>query len=204
MQTFMCYHSHPKTMADLDDARLGKQRLETLQILRALRGEQDGYTNHPAVRMWEGYEPALVLYGLFVCHEWRIVRGFNDTVWGDLARYAKECGMLDIEPELSKTARAVGVLEGQEVEQPPWLRDKWVLRSHRSNLMRKAPHIYAEKYDGTPENMPYLWPVIDHFEGHGYDLRLSKPDLARLETGERILPEGLRQDGQFVIAEETE
>jgi hypothetical protein len=75
-----------------------------------------------------------------------------------------------------------------EVEPPPWIRDKWVLRSHRSNLMRKAPHIYGDKYDGTPENMPYLWPVIDHMKPDGYYLRLSKPDMARLATGERVLP----------------
>jgi hypothetical protein len=191
MQTFVCYHSHVKTMADLDNARLGKQRLETLQILRALRGETDAYANHPAVRMWEGYEPALVLYGLFVCHEWRIVRGHKDALWGDLAKLAKEYGMLDIEPELSKTGRAVGVLPGQEVEPPPWLGDKWVLRSHRSNLLRKAPHIYRAKYDGTPENMPYLWPELNHKGPGGYWLHISKPDLARLETGERVLPQGL-------------
>lgn len=177
MQTFVTYFSHPKTMADLDNARLGKQRLETLQILRTLQGEEDTshYNNHPAVRMWEGYEPALVLYGLFVCHEWRIVRKHSDTIWGDLAERAKGYGMLGRPPEI-------------EVEQPPWLRDKWVIRSHRSNLMRKAPHIYAKKYAGTPENMPYLWPVLDHKEPEGYKLRISKPDMARLNSGERTLP----------------
>lgn len=206
MQTFVTYFSHSKTMADLDQARLGKQRLETLQILKVLRGEAEGYTNHQAVRMWEGYEPALVLYGLFVCHEWRIVRGNADKTWGDLAAFAKEYGMLDIEPELSKTGRAVGVLEGQEIEQPPWLTDRWVLRSHRSNLMRKAPHYYADKYEGTPENMPYLWPVLDHAADSGYWLTLSKPDLARLESGERELPDGLFEDAGLVFPtpEETE
>src|SRR5690349_458766 len=102
MQTFVMYFSHPKTMADLDNARLGKQRLETLQILRALRGESDS-SNHPAVRMWEGYEPALVLYGLFVCHEWRIVRKFNDSIWGDLANMAIEYNML-VSPSDPKNA----------------------------------------------------------------------------------------------------
>lgn len=198
MITFCTYMTHPRTMADLDKARLNKQRLETLQILRALRGEIDAWQTHPAVQMWAGYEPALVLYGLFVCHEWRIVRGFDDNIWGDLAKYAKEYGMLDIEPELSKKGRAIGVLPGQEVENPPWLTDKWVLRSHRSRLMAKAEHIYGQKYDGTPWNMPYLWPVIDSSRPDRYTLRVTRADLARLDSGERELPEGLSIDGQTV------
>ncbi|MBK8246369.1 MAG: MSMEG_6728 family protein [Gemmatimonadetes bacterium] len=180
---------HPKTMADLDDARLGKQRLETLQILRTLNGDTDGYANHPAVQMWAGYEPALILYGLFVCHEWRIVRGRSDKLWGDFAQMAHECGMLDVEKRFNKEGKVSAVyMDGTTPEDPPWLKDRWVLRSHRSNLMRKAPHIYGDKYDGTPENMPYLWPVIDPMKTEGYYLRLSKPDMARLATGERVLP----------------
>src|SRR5438128_759034 len=153
MQTFVTYHSHVKTFRDLDTARLGKQRVEAKQILMALRGEtSSSWNNHPAVQMWAGYEPALVWYGLLCCHEWRIVRGFNDKLWGDFALYAKGCGML-------VTDDAAHAINECPVEQPPWLADKWVLRSHRSRLVQKAEHIYADKYPGTPEDMPYLWPV---------------------------------------------
>ena len=184
MQTFMCYFDHAKTAADLDTARLGKQRVEVVQILKALRGDTDAYTNHPAVRMWEGYEPALLLYGLVVCYEWRVKRGHNDEVWHQLE-------------EMSPTYwNGQSPLQNERYDAPPWARDKWVIRSHRSNLMRKAPHYYAEKYDGTPENMPYLWPVL--VDPGTYYLRLSRPDLERLEKGERILPEGFDLEGDIV------
>lgn len=175
MQTFTCYFDHRRTAADLDTARLGKQRVEVIQILEALRGDTDVYANHPAVRMWEGYEPALLLYGLAICYEWRVKRGYSDNVWHQLE-------------EMSPTYwDGRHPLENERYNAPPWARDTWVLRSHRSNLMRKVPHIYGPKYDGTPENMPYLWPVIDPMKPEGYYLRLSKPDLARLQSGERSL-----------------
>ena len=47
MQTFLPYSSFDLTMECLDYRRLGKQRVEAFQILRALRGETDGWTNHP-------------------------------------------------------------------------------------------------------------------------------------------------------------
>jgi hypothetical protein len=142
--------------------------------------------------MWEGYEPALVLYGLFVCHEWRIVRGCRDNSWGEFARFAKLYKMLATE---QPTPSGSLYMAAEAPEDPPWLQDKWVLRSHRSNLIRKAPHIYADKYPGTPENMPYLWPVMDG-KG-GYYLRLSRPDLDRMQAPyfERELPEGLLLTG---------
>ena len=48
----------------LDPLRLGKQRVEALQILRALTVPGYGWRHHPAVKMWAGYEEALVRYGL--------------------------------------------------------------------------------------------------------------------------------------------
>ena len=60
MQTFLPYPDDRASAADLDDRRLGKQRVETLQILRALTWRTYGWQNHPAVRMWRGFVPALV------------------------------------------------------------------------------------------------------------------------------------------------
>jgi len=183
MQTFVTHKTHAKTMRALDNDRLEKQRAETIQILSVLRGETDGYANHPAVRMWEGYEPALVLYGLFVAHEWRIERGHNDTTWGKFAELAQEYGMVPSEP---------GQLLTAPVARPAWLDDLWVLRSHRSNLLRKAEHHYGEQFPGTPDDMPYLWPLNDD---HGsYKLYVSKADVPRLANGERVLPDALAID----------
>lgn len=70
MQTFLPYEDYSWSAAVLDRQRLGKQRVEVMQILRALAGETIGWKNHPAVRMWRGSEYALIVYGLAVCHEW--------------------------------------------------------------------------------------------------------------------------------------
>lgn len=81
MQTFLPYKNFSKTAECLSTKHLGKQRVEVLQILNTLTGRSTGWSNHPAVRMWRGYERALCAYGLEVCAQWRYVRGFKDTCW---------------------------------------------------------------------------------------------------------------------------
>lgn len=78
MQTFLPYASFEKSARCLDNRRLGKQRVEVLQILNTLTGVSKGWNNHPAVRMWKRYERHLQVYGLVICDEW-IYRGYRDT-----------------------------------------------------------------------------------------------------------------------------
>ena len=65
MQTFLPYASFEDVARTLDRKRLGKQRVEGMQILNVL-AKPPGYTgawaNHPAVKMWRGYENALKQY----------------------------------------------------------------------------------------------------------------------------------------------
>ena len=72
MQTFLPYKDFQKTFEVLDYRRLGKQRVEAMQILNILlnRTERPGWRNHPIVRMWEGYEPAIQLYHNMCIDEW--------------------------------------------------------------------------------------------------------------------------------------
>jgi len=70
MQTFLPYADFERTAAVLDGPRLGKQRVEVLQICNALHKERGGWVNHPVTRMWRGYEPALVAYGLAIVRAW--------------------------------------------------------------------------------------------------------------------------------------
>jgi len=70
VQTFLPYDDFVASAAVLDDRRLGQQRVETYQILRALTWTSYGWKNHPAVTMWRGFTPALVRYGLDVCDAW--------------------------------------------------------------------------------------------------------------------------------------
>lgn len=79
MQTFLPHDSFIESARCLDRQRLGKQRVEVKQILNALEGNSKGWVNHPATKMWRGYEPALAAYGWACCAEW-IERGYKDTL----------------------------------------------------------------------------------------------------------------------------
>ena len=62
MQTFLPLPDFHKSLACLDSKRLGKQRLETHQILKVLSGESEAWKNHPAVKMWIGFDNSLIEY----------------------------------------------------------------------------------------------------------------------------------------------
>lgn len=138
MQTFLPHPNFYEAARTLDRQRLGKQRVETFQILKALRNEGNGWRNHPATRMWDGYEEALAMYGIAVCHEW-LNRGYKDTM---LER---------VEGMLPKIRR--------HVDFPAWLGDEEFHRSHQSNLIRKFPEHYGPLFPGVPDDLPYVWPV---------------------------------------------
>src|SRR5829696_6328403 len=78
MQTFTPYSDFEATARALDTKRLGKQRVEVTQIVRALTVPGYAWASHPAVLMWKGYEEALGRYGLTMCRVWT-ERGFADT-----------------------------------------------------------------------------------------------------------------------------
>jgi hypothetical protein len=138
MQTFVPYGSDFIANARvLDRQRLGKQRVETWQILNALRGLSKGWTNHPATRMWRGYEGALAQYGAAMCREW-IARGYHDT-------------MLE---------RFYPLLPTPFDPWPHWLGWEDVAISHRSNLIRKDPGFYGPLWPDVAPDLPYLWPVV--------------------------------------------
>lgn len=152
MQTFLPVPGFDESALLLDDARLGKQRVETLQVLRALELPDYGWGNHPAVRMWRGRTPALVAYGLAMVRGWR-VRGHADGTAPLIAEFAPE--VVDVaQDELA----AAGLL-------PSWLGDEALHRSHRSNLLAKDPDHYrpllAGLFGPEPDDLPYVWPGPD-------------------------------------------
>jgi hypothetical protein len=129
----------------LDDLRLGKQRVETMQVLRALvYPTYRGWKNHPATRMWRGFTEALVAYGLEVCAEWSR-RGRADAVRDALLAFTG--GAV---PDV-RALRRHGAL-------PPWLGWEPVHVSHRSALVRKHPEHYRAYFPDVPDDLPYVWP----------------------------------------------
>src|SRR4051794_25934773 len=144
MQTFLPYPGFAASAAVLDARRLGKQRVETFQILRALTWPSYAWKNHPAVRMWRGFVPALVAYGVAVCDEWRR-RGGSDTVRDSLLEFTG--GQVPDPARLRET----GALPG-------WLGWRELHLSHRSALVRKDPEHYRPYFPDVPDDLPYLWP----------------------------------------------
>ncbi|MCB5164479.1 MSMEG_6728 family protein [Streptomyces bambusae] len=154
MQTFLPLPSFQASAAVLDGRRLGKQRVEALQVLRGLTVPGYGWRRHPAVRMWTGYEEALVRYGLEVCR-----------VWTDAGR-ADTCAASLVADYRSWRADGTGAVRTQEElagaeALPPWLGLPEFHRSHQSALVRKDPDFYRPRFPGVPGDLPYVWPSSD-------------------------------------------
>jgi hypothetical protein len=144
VQTFLPFPSFSECAAVLDNKRLGKQRVENLQIMHALFEPEYGWQNHPAVKMWRGYERSFLDYQYFICHEWSDIRGYNDTC------LEKTQLLYD-----AHTMRGEGILDD-----PWWLKNNWELHfSHQSNLIRKDPFYYGPQFPGVPSDLEYVWPV---------------------------------------------
>lgn len=152
MQTFLPVADFDRSAQLLDTARLGKQRVETLQILRAIELPDYGWANHPAVTMWRGRTAALVAYGLAMVRVWR-ERGFGDTTETQIAEFAPE-----VVGRPQSDLAAAGLL-------PSWLGDEALHRSHRSSLLAKDPEFYrprfTELFGPDRDDLPYVWPGAD-------------------------------------------
>jgi Pyrimidine dimer DNA glycosylase len=152
VQTFLPYPDFAETARVLDPRRLGKQRVEALQVLRALVVPGYGWQHHPAVAMWAGYEEALTSYGLAVCAHWTAT-GRADTCAAKLRA--------DLAAAVGRTVvRAQADLAAAN-ELPPWLGDPALHRSHRSSLVRKDPGYYRAHFPDVPDDLPYVWPASD-------------------------------------------
>ena len=144
MQTFLPYKNFEKSAQVLDWRRLGKQRVEGMQIINAIEQKPrkdgkpyKGWVNHPCSVMWKPYVPALKHYTNIIITEW-INRGYNNNM------------------EFYETDKIV---------MPHWLGDERVHSSHRANLLRKDSEWYGQygwdEASRDVETAPYVWHDID-------------------------------------------
>ena len=133
MQTFLPYPSFEESANCLDYRRLGKQRVETLQLLRSLTGQSTGWKNHPCTKMWKNCEGSLKRYGIVICNAW-IKLGYADT-----------------------TLEKITNIIVPDTDDPYWLGDEDFHLSHKSNLLRKQRDWYSKFWD-VPDDLPYVWP----------------------------------------------
>lgn len=131
MQTFLPYEDFTKTAKTLDYRRLGKQRVEAFQILKAMKRSSGGWINHPATRMWRNHTDALKYYMNVMIDEW-VHRGYKNTM------------QKEIVPE--------------KIIYPPWLGGK-IHQTHRAALLYKNYDFYKKyRWEENP-SLDYFWPV---------------------------------------------
>lgn len=137
MQIFLPYEDFRKSLRALDNKRLGKQRVETYQIISAIsrRPKLDGtpykgWLNHPCTIMWKNHLPALKQYLNYSIMEW-IERGFKNTMNFEIVN--------------------------EEIVIPSFVGNERFHSSHRANLLKKEPDFYNQY--GWTENPqdPYVW-----------------------------------------------
>ena len=128
MQTFLPYQNFEWCARVLDYRRLGNQRNEALQIYNTIK-YGGGWSQHPAVAMWRGWESSLAAYHNVMIDEW-VALGYKNTM---------------------------RKLRGAKMITPPWVTRRLCI-SHRSNLLRKQPEWYAQFGWNVPADLPYLWP----------------------------------------------
>jgi hypothetical protein len=157
MQTFLPYTDFTKVAQTLDSKRLNKQILEGYQILKALSNDNPKTTwrNHPASKMWQGYEFGLFDY-IFAMVDEANLRGIKTINNVNNLRALRD---------------EVSFKWGQG--RPFWFFDRSLVDritvTHQANLFRKDSVAYAAFEDavGDANNQPccdtcsYFW--VTHF-----------------------------------------
>lgn len=135
MQIFMPYADPFKTAKCLDNRRLGKQRIEALQIIQVNIKKQvwaipRSIKNHPVTKMWKGYESYLFFYVECMMLEWELERDFNNDACG------KVFDNLALSLDFRKAYRMDhGLPKKINVD---------FIKSHRALLYKKDPDYYSE------------------------------------------------------------
>lgn len=149
MQTFLPYADFKQSLEVLDYRRLGKQRVESYQVLNVLlkrvepKMKKDGtyyygWENHVVTRMWRGYEEALKLYLNLSIDEWK-KRGYKNTM-------------------------SYETIDENNLVLPYWFGREDIHRSHRLKLAWKHWDWYCDKFDDVmekPVDEPqYVWALL--------------------------------------------
>ncbi len=176
MQTFLPYADFQQSAKCLDNKRLGKQRVECLQILNTLsigpyqkklpkqsKFELDSWVGcsysefvslpKTEVRKTPWYNHPAVR--MWKGHEWSLYVYAYEVIqiWRKLG-FSDTC--MD---KLVKIGNDLVLKPDLDKKYPKWLGNPEFHASHRSNLLRKDPMHYGQFGWTEPNNLPYIWPV---------------------------------------------
>jgi chromosome condensin MukBEF complex kleisin-like MukF subunit len=136
VQTFLPYPNYIRSVQALDNKRLGKQRVEAMQLINILENKTEGkgWRSHPALKMWIGYTNSLKYYCNCCIDEW-IRRGFKNT----MVKY-------DVD---------------HQNEDPWFIGNVEFHRAMRARLIEKNEEFYLPKFpnDKGFNDGKYFWPV---------------------------------------------
>lgn len=142
MQTFLPYKDFAMSAEALDSKRLNKQILEGYQILKVLSNKDPhaGWRNHPAVKMWRGYEHLLLDYVMSMVKE-ADKRGIKTD--------KNVSNLMDL-------INTYGIDWGFDI--PEWYENdvkmKRLTTTHKANLYKKDPQYYFEFYPAVAKSNP--------------------------------------------------
>lgn len=160
MQVFLPYPDFKKSLESLDNKRLGKQRVETYQLIAGLEGRptktgkpySKGRVNHPISQMFRDNLPALKQYLNDSIDVW-VARGKNNTMQKEVIN--------------------------EEIIMPHWFGNEEFHRSHRANLLRKDAEYYGAHGWADNPTLPYRW--YDMNRKQWYDQTTGTKDRIYLE-----------------------
>lgn len=138
MQTFLPYPSFARSAKVLDKKRCWQQVREAKAIISILENptRESRYRNHPAVRQWKGYVPALKLYyDIFLVH-CKVVHKINTKFQLIGTKDPKSPNFL-----------------------PLWIGYEPFHASHRARLLAKNFSFYSQYKWKEDPNEAYIWPV---------------------------------------------
>ena len=138
MQTFLPYPDFKKSLESLDNKRLGKQRVETYQLIAGLESRltltgkaySKSRINHPISQMFRNNIPALKQYLNDSIDVW-VARGKNNTMKKEVIT--------------------------EKIVMPVWFGDETFHKSHRANLLRKDAIYYGAHGWTDNSKLPYRW-----------------------------------------------
>ena len=153
MMTFLPFEDFNKCAEVLDKKRCWKQVVEASQIIDCLEGKKVGWKNHPAVKMWVGYENLLKHYYNIFLEHCVSVHNINTKF-----QYREGLYSYGFYGNLMIT-------ENANNSKPFWLGQEPFHRAMRARLIEKNPEFYGPKFldkDKGYNDSKYWWPVMEN------------------------------------------